>query len=387
MTENKSTQTPQVSSTSVAEQAAPATTPASIQTSTPAPETTASAAPEMSLADELRANIAEQESKLNPKAATPTKEVKKTLEPGEEAPGEETEVDPSQEVEPTADDKELEATVEREFPLVPENFSPKERELFEKALNSDDPFVQELAASFIDRYNGFKSGFTKKTQAYAAKMKEVDVALKDVDPLLAQNKLSRGKYLENLVSWDKVISQNPAEGIKRIMQNFKVTPEMMGFTVGKQKQVSKPFNIDEELTNTSKSVNPKISELETRNKLLQNQVENLPVQIQIRQFAEATDNEDKLLHPHFEKVRPTMAALITADGNLTLKQAYLKALKVDGVATENKQSNTSQDINKIREKIKKAQTAGRSVKANSGSVNVEDLSLRDELALHIKNAG
>lgn len=387
MTENNAPSTPQVSSTPSEQTATPAvSTPAAVSSpATSQPES------EMSLGDALRAEFK--------KAATPEPAKKEPAIAQEKSDANETtEKDPSSIEDPLeevtdeletqetpSEEKELEDAVEKEFPLVPANFSAKERELFEWGLNSEDPKVQELTASFIDRYNGFKSGFTKKTQEYAHKMKEIDGVFTPIDPLLKANNFTRGSYINNLIGWDKTLTANPADGIKQLMQKYGVTPSHLGIKA-QAKQDDFGIDLDEGFTNPQNDGNQKLSQLENENKNLRNQVENLPVQIQIRQFAEARDTEDKLIHPHFEKVRATMATLISKDPTQTLKQAYTKALKIEGMDTPAKPQVNQPDPNEaLRKKVQQARKAGRGISTTGGTTTTNaEKSLREDLVDQFK---
>lgn len=129
---------------------------------------------------------------------------------------------------------------------------------------------------------------------------------------------------------------------------------------------------DEYLTDQELSQKNKIRELEaTVNKLTRSEQEKQIVEAQkeIYNFANSKDEEGNLKYPHFERVRQNMQYFFTmpnADPDLTLEQAYNKAILLDDELREERERELllSAELSK-KKKLEKA----KSLKKYSSSSN------------------
>jgi hypothetical protein len=309
---------------------------------------------EVSLADELRSHF---EPKEEVKEETKELPAEDKTEPTEEA----------EEVEETAEKPEVDE-VEKEFPLVPKDWSAEEKQIFEDALNSEDEKTRLAAELFIERYNNFKKGFTKKSQEFSSKTKELTEINKIFEPFegnLKANGITKTQYINDLIREAVGLNQNPAGKIKEWVKMYNLKPEQLGFDEYSYLQ-------DDEKSDTSE-----LQQLKAEINSLRNQLHSAPVENQVRQFAEAKDEQGKPLHPHFNEVRGIMGNLISKNPDLTLDQAYKKAVKTIDIDLE--QEPEAINLDRIREKVAKAKKASKGVKTNGGKIDFSEMSLTDEL--------
>ena len=318
------------------------------------------------LADELRAAF-EAAEKPQEEATQPevgekpvkTEEVEEDAKPEVEEKAEETD-----------EDKKLQETVENEFPLVPKDWSEEEKKAFQALIDSDDEDKAVAAQVLIERYNLLKKGFFKKTREYSEATKEIqpiNEIFKPYETTLKQNNITKSQYIENMMKWDNLLHKDPVTGVKEIMKAFNLKPEQIA-----------PQDIWG-LTEEDNSGNNEVSALKEQVRNLQNQLQALPIETQIRQFAEATDSEGKLKHPHFKEVQTVMGGLLSSNPNLTLEQAYKKAVKTLDIEASSEAADHAINLDKIREKVAKAKKASKGVKTSNGGLDFSQMSLADEL--------
>ncbi len=310
------------------------------------------------IGDDLRAAF-EAAQKPVEEVKEPAKEEEK---PKEEAQEEAPEVD---------EEKKIHDTVESEFPLIPKDWSQEEKDVFQSLLDSDDEDKALAAQVFIERYNLIKKGFYKKTREYSESLKEVqpiNEVFKPYEETLKKTGISKAQYIQNMMQWDNVLHKDPVNGVKQIMAAFNLKPEQF---------LSQEVNWD--LTEEPSYGTNKVAELEAQVKFLQNQLAALPIETQIRQFAEATDSEGKLKHPHFKEVQSTMGGIMTSNPKLTLEQAYAKAVKTLDLEASQETSDQAVSLDKIREKVAKAKKAAKGVRTSNGGLDFSQMTLADEL--------
>jgi hypothetical protein len=324
-------------------------------------EVTAEATPELTLSEELSATFDAQETEGK------TTEVEELLDEEVTEIDEVEDVDDTEEVDnKTDEERKLSDEADKLFQLIPKDWSKEEQEAFQEALNSDDEKIRIPAELLIERYNNFKKGFIEKTNEYASKTRELTEINKIFAPYEANLKaanIDKKAYISQLVEIDKQFGTDPAGTIKGLMQKFKVTPEQLGID---------EFGLQEEANYDTNEIEALKAEINS----LRNQVSTAPIANEIRQFAEAKDQEGKLSHPYFEQVRPIMATLINSDNNMTMEQAYRKALKVNEIEEDKPTIN----IDAIKMKVARAKKANKSVKTNGGTLDFANMSLADELS-------
>ncbi len=281
----------------------------------------------------------------------------------------------------TEEVNESEEITEKEFPLIPNNFSKDEKEAFQEALDSDDEKTRVAAEIFLERHNSMKKTFFKKTEELADVKKQIKPIADLFAPFeatMTANGIDKVSYMKNMMTYEMNLHNNPVATIKEIMGKVGITMEQL---TGRKND---SFEFDDDLTDTSENVklNQRLDNLERDNTNLRTQVANQPVQAQLRQFEVATDAAGKLLHPHYAEVKPIMGQLIQQSGNtLTLDKAYHKAIKVLDVNVEVETDDTSSavDLDKIRQKVKRSKKASKGVSTKGGKTDFTSMSIKDEL--------
>jgi len=300
------------------------------------------------------------------------------------------EVDSEEVAEDEAEGDEVAEQVEKEFPVIPNDMSDEEKEIFQNMLDSDNEEIQLAAQLFLDRYNNLKRGFYDKAKASAEATKEmekIDHLFAPFDGFMQQRGIDRATYMGNMIKWEQALSQQPVETLKQLMNQYKVSPKDLGAKLGyEDDEDENDFEYDEDYGNNKKS--KKEAALEKRIELLENQIANQPVQVQLDNFKSATDPQTgELKHPRYEEVKQIMGALIQQGKASTLEIAYKKAIRaLDEESSEPPISSVSKtsSVDAARKKVAQARKANKSVTNKGGNrVDYSKMSLRQELQAHM----
>jgi len=279
-----------------------------------------------------------------------------------------------EEEEEVAEKSEEEIEFEKNFEMIPKDWSEEEREVFKKALASKDDLTSASAEMFIDRYNNLKKGFIQKTTEIKQFKKEyeaVDDIFKPYENVLKQGNVSKADYIKRLVDIDKKFGENPVDTIKDLIRMKGLKASDLGF---------EDFSL-QDIENYDSVDNNKVKLLEQEIQYLRNKIETTPLEVQVNNFANAVDNEGKLMHPLFNDLRPVMAGIIQKDPSTTLEQAYKKALKVfDNQELTEQKKEVSFDIEARKQKAKRAIQASKSISTTGNSKDFGKMTLVEELA-------
>jgi hypothetical protein len=302
------------------------------------------------------------------KAEKPVEEVEK--------PAEEPKEEPAEEVE---EKDEIEEITEKEFPLIPKDWSAEEKESFEALLASDDPEKRMAAEILIERYNLLKKGFYNKTMEYSQKtreVKELDNVFKPYEQQMIQAGTSKTQYIQNMIQWEQMLHKDPVNGVLKVMEVFGVRPEQI--------TPRDEFTFEEkDFTMNENYANNEMTQVKTELQNLKAYIANQPIQAQIQAFETATTPEGKLMHPRFKEVAPLMGTLIQQSGNtLPLDKAYQKAIRVLDDQDETP-SSPAVDIEKLRQKVAQAKKASKSVTTKGGRPDFSKMTLQQELAARL----
>ena len=281
--------------------------------------------------------------------------------------------------------EEPEEAAEKEFPLIPNNWSDDEKKAFQDLLDSDEEGTRVGAEIMLERYNSFKKTFFEKTEQYAKDTKELKPIVELFQPFestMTANGVDKSTYIKNMITWEMSLQKDPVNTVKSIMQKFGIRPEQIS-----PKRDEYEFDDDLTTEEPDAKMSSRLDKIESENNTLRTQLANQPVLAQLRQFEEATDAKGKVLHPHFAEVRPIMGQLIQQGKVTTLQEAYTKAIKVLDLDVEVKSDDTDNavDLDKIRQKVKKAKKASKGVTTKGGKADLTSMSLKDELRAHFKS--
>lgn len=324
-------------------------------------------APQGTLADAFKAAF--DKAKSEQEVEKPQEEV---VEDGLQEEGKEEKIE---------DKDETEEVTEKEFPLIPKDWSEEEKASFEALLASDDPDKRLAAEILIERYNLLKKGFYNKTMEYSQKtkeLKELEGIFKPYEQQMNMNGVNKTQYIQNMMQWEQVLHKDPIGGVKKVMEVFGVRPEQL---------IQDDFSFNEkDLTMNTEYGNNELTQVKAELQNLKAYIANQPIQAQIQAFETATTPEGKLAHPRFKEVAPLMGTLIQQSNNtLDLPAAYKKAIRIFDDQDESP-SSPAVDIDKLRQKVAQAKKASKSVTTKGGRPDFSKMSLRDEFAARlIKN--
>ena len=369
-----------------------------LATEQPATPETAQDAVKLSLAEEMKANYQKAQQPNGEQNANEVQSSTETVDQGGERSGDTTET--SQPTEDSAEnnireeseqedvldshspEEELAEAVEKEFPLIPNEMSDEEKEAFTVALDSEDPQVVKATEVMLKRYNDLKRGFYAKSKEVAEKTKEMDKAFAPADQILKQRGLTRESYINNILQLEQMMATNPQQGIQLLAQRYGVN---LNNAVQSNNNTQDQYGLDEYQPLDSEK-DQEINNLKAELKNLQAHVTNLPVQTRIEQFATATDAQGHLMHPKFNEVRHLMGALMQSTPDLTMEEAYQRAIRAaDGSGSEaTTQSVPDLDIKAMKQKIKKSTKAERTVQSRPVTPDYSQMSIKDEMMARAK---
>lgn len=303
--------------------------------------------------------------------------------------------DQDQEEDISAEDKGEDNEEEDLFPIISKDWSKEEQERFTSALKT--PELKEAASVFTERYEQLKKGFYKKADE-TANLKKTLSAWEEVydsgaKETLAKRGINEQDYVKQLLQVDRMLSQNPAETIKKIMEGFKVTPDQMGFSTSKADDADGDdfFDSDNKQIDQLKK---EIADLKSSMQQEKTQVveqQQKSVESQIRDFKHAIDDNGEPKYPLFEEVKEEMSIFLQNGKASTLEEAYnmsptIKEKKLSAKSEADEKAKLEAD----RKKVQDAKRASRGV-SNKKSVPMQTprkkMSIEERFAENFKKAG
>lgn len=279
-------------------------------------------------------------------------------------------------VEDSGEIDEVAKQTDEEFPLIPNDLSDEEKEIFQRGLESEDEEVRLMAELYLSKYNNLKKGFYTKANELAEIRKAneaIDSLFKPYDQMMQQNGMDRAQYMQNMIMWEQALAQKPLETVKAIMEKYGVRPE----------QINNGLDFNEDFDDNDDN---KLNSMQEHISKLEKQIANQPVLAQIESFKTATDSQGNLKHPKFEEVAPVMGTLIQTGKAKTLDDAYAKAIRaVASEESSDSTQNSAVDLDQLRQKIAQSKRAGKTVKTSGTRLDYSKMSLRDELAARLKS--
>jgi hypothetical protein len=223
--------------------------------------------------------------------------------------------------------------------IAPKHWPEADKQAFAK-LTRDG---QEIALKLAKNLEG---GFTRKSQELSDQAKFATSVRGLFDDTTRSQLQTAGMdevgYVRYLHSLQQEATRNPVRYLKWAMQNLGVTPDQLGFSqAGTEKQAAEKDPLADLL------VDPKIAELEAKQKQLEDYIERETqakvraehatrqnsvnsINTTIKAFRETLNDDGQLQYPHFDTVRGHMGALMDTDPDLAklpdgpdkLKAAY-----------------------------------------------------------------
>jgi hypothetical protein len=278
---------------------------------------------------------------------------------------------------------------EQEFKLIPKEWTKKEQEVFQEAL--DNPDLKDAAEAFISRYESLREGFHKKAgerAEFAKKQSMWDEVFDDkAKEALRQRGINEPEYVKRLLNVERNLIANPAETIKRLMEAYKVDPQMV---------VS--GSSDDDITDYDKTIAEMKKEIAGLKQGKQQTAEQAAVNEeayiakQVKDFEFAIDETGELKYPLFSSVKDEMGILLQKGKAKTLEEAYNMSPTVKSDKLEKKaELQSRQDIEDEKRKVAKAKKAARgitnrkTVKQTPIKMSFEDR-FKEKLAEHRANS-
>ena len=255
------------------------------------------------------------------------------------------------------------------------------------AAESDDPLPEGWADEKKESWKMLSPDLRKylkerekqRNDGLTSKMQEADKIRKQYeryapvsslfDPIrdqLALQGITEEQYMRNLLNAHVAINRDPRAALRQLAKQYGIDPAEFAAHVS---------HADPELEN----LKSRLAAQEQRWNMAQNQsvqAVNNQVTQTIQAFQEEKDATGILKHPHFEKVRVAMGALLSSKQANDMQDAYDRAVMVDPEIRESffqeriKAELARQDAERA-EKAKQAKAAGLNIKGST-SVNVEE---------------
>jgi len=201
----------------------------------------------------------------------------------------------------------------------PEKFKPltywtaEEKAFFEK-------LPEESKGMVLGMYKNIQKVYEAKTNEFNVKIKgfsEINSVLAPYDDFFRQNRISKGQYVNALVSMDKRLTADPVTFIIDIMADRGIDMEMLTEGVKMHMQRSSDPQYRKMAQSQRKA--------EQYEQQFAAQAEQQALQY-IEQLKTATDENGNLKYPYFEDVQDQMAQIMAATGEQDIEKVYKEAV-------------------------------------------------------------
>lgn len=196
---------------------------------------------------------------------------------------------------------------------APQHWSEADRQTFTKLTPEGQAFL-------LRRHKEMEADYTRKTQENAEAVRVGTTAIRNIDPAIQaeirEAGISVDKFVENLIGFHRLSSQNPVEFVRQIVAALNVDPAKI-FSAQPQAPGGQPVPDDPIATRLQNLERFVTGEVQQRQQTLQQSARTT-----IEQFSSEKDASGNPLRPHFEKVRTVMARLMSVDPDMDLPTAY-----------------------------------------------------------------
>jgi hypothetical protein len=287
-----------------------------------------------------------------------------------------TPAEPAQEVKPEDTPPAVE-TVE-----APQHWPEADRQNFAKLTPEGQAFL-------LRRHKEMEADYTRKTQENAEAVKIGSTAMRNIDPAIQaeirQAGITADKFVENLIGFHRLSTQNPVEFIRQVTEALGVDPAKVFQGVAPNGAAPPADPLDKRLQQIERFVT---NEVQTREQQVRESAKQT-----IEQFSSEKDASGNPLRPHFEKVRTVMAKLMSVDPEMDLNTAYdvalfrdpeLRQYAVGGVAAPAGGNPLPSPVPIDKEKVRRGEEAARAAKANirgSGTAGTPTSAVPEKMSL------
>ena len=300
----------------------------------------------------------------------------KATDEDEEAPEEEasTSEEPEEAAEETEESKDTPVS-------APENWNEDDRIMFDSLPN-------EAKDRLLKREKEMTADYTRKTQDLAEQRKDLEALNKVLEPArqnIAASGIGEAEYISRLLNADAALRQNPQMALRQLAQGY-------GINLPSENNESESWDEpDPQIAQLQKQLQEVKGEL---NQFRQHNVQSARNETEnhIKSFSEQKDDEGKLVHPHFEKLRVKMGNLIDTGEAKDLKEAYTKSIRLDDdlyketLKTQRTQAKKEED-KKRKAAVEKARKVKPATSANPPKGSVKPSDLDAMLMQNIEGAG
>ena len=197
------------------------------------------------------------------------------------------------------------------------------------------------------------------------------------------------KEMANFKAFDESLKKNPIQALKDLAKYAKIDINSLIEPVEDEYDYRTPEEIARD--NHYKNIESRLAQIER-----QKQEETADINArEIEQFKSAKNSDGQIKFPHFEKVRNSMATFFIEESplfnpNLTLEQAYKKAVMLDDELVELRDAEiTRKATEKRKEELEKAKRlkkfSGRTSSVNVAPANPR-AALKDIVSKHFAGA-
>ena len=192
----------------------------------------------------------------------------------------------------------------------PSHWSEEHKELFRRQSPEAQQFV-------LERHKAMEGDYTRKSQEIAEQRKRfetIQAALEPYRPMLQQRGINEQDAIRALFEAQRMLDTDPKAGIARLAQSYGVS-------------LDKPEGafVDPDLQSVRSEVENLRRELALRDQQAR-QAQQQSLQQTIQQFQDAKDAKGEPAHPHFDKVKGVIGALLTSGAASDLEDAYQQAV-------------------------------------------------------------
>ena len=300
----------------------------------------------------------------------------KATDQDEETPEEEasTSEEPEEAAEETEESKDTPVS-------APENWNEDDRIMFDSLPN-------EAKDRLLKREKEMTADYTRKTQDLAEQRKDLEALNKVLEPArqnIAASGIGEAEYISRLLNADAALRQNPQMALRQLAQGY-------GINLPSENNESESWDEpDPQIAQLQKQLQEVKGEL---NQFRQHNVQSARNETEnhIKSFSEQKDDEGKLVHPHFEKLRVKMGNLIDTGEAKDLKEAYTKSIRLDDdlyketLKTQRTQAKKEED-KKRKAAVEKARKVKPATSANPPKGSVKPSDLDAMLMQNIEGAG
>lgn len=264
--------------------------------------------------------------------------------------------------------------VHSESLVAPEDWSADDKAVFDSLDEAGKQFL-------LRRHKELEGESTKRFQEASELRKRyepLDQILQPYEVELQRSGMTVAQGVQQLIAAHEFIKRDPRTAIQQLAKAHRI-------------EVSFDDDLEDDLTD------PEVKALKSKLEALEGQLrsrESQPdpsLQQQITAFADARTDSGELLYPHFDQVRPAMAALLNSGRAQTLEDAYEKAVWAEPELREEllkaERDKAAQEAEEARkQKVAAAKKQPPSAKSKKRVQEASPKSLRDELASQLQEA-